>query len=67
MIRDANFNLEYTKLIVGGKNNFLEFSITWKTRNGMTNDQIRIFVPFKYENEIHGILRYFNVIGVKTY
>lgn len=65
-IQSNDIQLEYVKKVESGIHTFLEFSLQWMTRKGVTNDQIRILVPQKYQNEIGQILDYYSKKGVKT-
>jgi len=64
-ISDNDINLEYIKILKINANIFMEFSLQWLTRRGLTNDQMRILVPYKYQNEIEKVLDYYKAKGVK--
>lgn len=65
-INDIDIHLEYVKTLKIKDDNFIEFSLQWQTRGGVTNDQLRIYVPKVYESEIQKILDYYSAKGVKT-
>ena len=65
-INDNDIKLEYVKFVKINEDSFIEFSLQWLTRNGVTNDQFRIYVPVQYESEIQKILNYYSDKGVKT-
>ena len=65
-INDDHVKLEYIKTIPENNRLYLEFSIQWPTRNGLTNDQIRVLVPNYAEQEVPKILDYYSKLGVKT-
>jgi hypothetical protein len=58
-IRDIDIQLEYVKSLEQNHHQFIEFSLKWQTRRGVTNDQIRILVPKLKEHEINKVLNYF--------
>lgn len=64
-LNDIDIHLEYVKSLKIKDDNFIEFSLQWQTRGGMTNDQLRIYVPKLYENEIQKVLDYYSEKGVK--
>ncbi len=64
-ISDSSIGLEYIKLVKLPPYTFIEFSLEWNTRKGPTNDQFRILVPLRYENEIETVLQDFQFRGVK--
>ena len=66
-IQDMDINLEYVKTLKIKEDNFIEFSLQWQTRRGMTNDQFRILVPPQYENEMQNVLDYYAAKGVRTW
>ncbi len=65
-INDNDIKLEYVKSVKINEYNFIEFSLQWLTRSGVTNDQFRIYVPVQNENEIQKVLNYYSDKGVKT-
>lgn len=57
-INDNAIKLEYVKALKIQEDNFIEFSLHWLTRRGVTNDQLRIFVPIQYKSDINKVLEY---------
>ena len=64
-INDMDIHLEYLKLVKHELGDFIEFSIQWLTRGGVTNDQFRILIPEKYKSEAQKIFDYYSGKGVK--
>jgi competence protein ComGF len=64
-IQDNLIHLQYLKPVKELNHQYLEFSIDWQTRNGITNDQLRIYVPEKYHEEMQGIIDYYRNKGVR--
>lgn len=64
-INDNDTKLEYVKSLKIKENHFIEFSLQWLTRRGVTNDQLRIFVPIQYKSDINKVLEYYESKGVK--
>jgi hypothetical protein len=64
-INDKDINLESLKSLKIKENNFIEFSLQWLNRRGVTNDQLRIFVPIQYKSDINKVLEYYESKGVK--
>lgn len=64
-INDADIHLEYLKYVKHELGNFIEFSIQWQVRGGVTNDQFRILIPEKYNIEAKKIFDYYGNKGVK--
>jgi len=58
-ISDYLIHLKYVKALKVEAHQYLEFSLEWQTRNGVTNDQIRILVPERYNIQIQMVLDYF--------
>ncbi|MFM9944993.1 MAG: hypothetical protein ACKVQB_07135 [Bacteroidia bacterium] len=66
-VSDMDIHLEYVKPVKINEDNFIEFSLQWMTRRGVTNDQMRIYVPRIYEKDIQKILDYYTAKGVRTW
>lgn len=66
VIQDDAIHLEYVKHVEKEQLNFLEFSLQWATRNGVTNDQLQIFIPERFKNDIGKVLDYYKKKGVIT-
>ncbi|MCC6720826.1 MAG: hypothetical protein IT243_01380 [Bacteroidia bacterium] len=64
-INDLDIHLEYLKFVKLGFDNFIEFSLQWQVRGGVTNDQFRILIPEKYKAEAKKIFDYYGNKGVK--
>ena len=64
-IQDDQIGLQYVRSLKTEGVSFLEFSLQWQTRGGLTNDQFRILVPSLHEHEIQTVLNYYRNKGVE--
>lgn len=64
IIQDDAIQLEYIKPVQKNQDNYLEFSLQWATRNGITNDQLQVLIPEKYKGDITKVLEYYKEKGV---
>lgn len=65
-INDDTIALEYVTKVRSEEKDFLEFSIQWKTRRGITNDQFRIYIPERSKDISEKVIEYYKIKGVKT-
>jgi len=63
-IQDDAIHLEYVKQIEKDEHSFIEFSLQWATSNGVTNDQLQIFIPERFKGDIAKVLEYYKEKGV---
>lgn len=66
VIQDDSIQLQHVKPVTADGKKMLEFSIQWMTRNGVTNDQFRVFIPDRYAADIDKVLAYYREKGVST-
>lgn len=64
VIQDDAIQLEYIKPVQKNPDNYLEFSLQWATRNGITNDQLQVLIPEQYKEDSAKVLAYYKAKGV---
>jgi hypothetical protein len=56
VLRDHQYNFGGVRLLENERPPILEFTVTWKTRRGTSNEQIRVPVPRGHEDEARALL-----------